>query len=329
MNHRVVILALSTLILAACSSAPQRVAETRNTPAPVEDRVVGAAYVPPKTHVAPVTPAAAPAAPVVIIPGGYLPGDGPGEDIPDNLDIIPDAIPKSEPLHRYANRPYAALGTTYTPLTTTGNFKERGIASWYGKKFHGQRTSSGELYDMYSMTAAHPTLPIPSYAKITNVANQKSIVVRVNDRGPFLHDRVIDLSYTAAHKLGIVGNGSKEIEIESLAADVSTSILTRTDTLQSLPLESSAIKNTPLASTTLKGNNYYLQLGAFKTQEAADSFMSQMRSKLNDAQKQLGVFLKDGLTRVNLGPYANQNEALRTANSLKAILGFKPLMNIH
>ncbi len=328
MNSRLVILALSTLILTACSNAPQRVTQTRNTPAPIEDRVVGANYESPKKPATPAVPVE-PAQPVTIVPGGYLPGDGPGEDIPPNLDKIPDAIPKNEPLHRYANRPYAALGTTYTPLTTTGNFKERGIASWYGKKFHGQRTSSGELYDMYSMTAAHPTLPIPSYAKITNLANQKSVVVRVNDRGPFLHDRVIDLSYTAALKLGIVGNGSKEIEIESLNADTSTSILTRSDSLQSRPLESSVIKNTSLDTTSSKSNNYYLQLGAFKTQEAAESFMSQMRTKLSDVQKQLDVFLKDGLTRVMLGPYANQNEAQRTANSLKAILGFKPLMNIH
>jgi rare lipoprotein A len=102
--------------------------------------------------------------------GGYLLGDGPGADAPANLDNIPDAVPKAESLHRYANRPYNALGKTYTPLETTGNYKEQGIASWYGKKFHGQRTSIGEVYDMYGMTAAHPILPIPSYARITNIA---------------------------------------------------------------------------------------------------------------------------------------------------------------
>ena len=130
--------------------------------------------------------------------GGYLAGDGPGASIPANLDAIPDAVPVSEPLHRYANQPYVALEKTYTPITVPGKFKQRGIASWYGKKFHGQRTSSGEKYNMYAMTAAHPILPIPSYARVTNVDTGKSVVVRINDRGPFMHDRVIDLSYTAA-----------------------------------------------------------------------------------------------------------------------------------
>ena len=128
-------------------------------------------------------------------------------------------MPKAEPLHRYANRPYSALGKTYTPLQATGNYKERGIASWYGKKFHGQRTSIGEIYDMYGMTAAHPTLPIPSYARVTNLANGKSVIVRINDRGPFLHDRIMDLSYVAAYKLGFINNGSAEVEVESIAVD--------------------------------------------------------------------------------------------------------------
>ncbi|HYR06019.1 MAG TPA: septal ring lytic transglycosylase RlpA family lipoprotein, partial [Gallionella sp.] len=136
MNKQVLVLALTTLVLAACGSTPQRKVEVRSTPAPVEDHAGGA----------------------LTTGGGYLAGDGPGTDAPANLDAIPDAVPKSEPLHRYANRPYTALGKTYTPLTATGNYKERGIASWYGKKFHGQRTSSGEVYDMYGMTAAHPTL---------------------------------------------------------------------------------------------------------------------------------------------------------------------------
>ena len=120
------------------------------------------------------TQSAAPVVDTASGPGGYLAGDGPGADAPD-LDSVPDAVVKPEPLHRYANRPYSALGKTYTPLQTTGNYKMRGTASWYGKKFHGQRTSIGETYNMYAMTAAHPTLPIPSYARVTNLANGKSI----------------------------------------------------------------------------------------------------------------------------------------------------------
>ena len=310
MNKKITILALATLTLAACGSAPQRKVETRSPPAPVEDHAVGA-------------PAG----------GGYLAGDGPGAAAPANLDEIPDAVPKSEPLHRYANRPYVALGKTYTPLTAAGNYKERGIASWYGKKFHGQRTSSGEVYDMYGMTAAHPTLPIPSYARVTNTVSQKSVVVRVNDRGPFLHERVMDLSYTAAHKLGIIGNGSAEVEIESVAADSGMNTLAKADTVQSRPLEKAepaASGAPPAASTTAAaGGNIYLQLGAFKSQEAAESFMAQMRAKLGDAGKQLVMFLKDGLNRVHLGPYASQNEARSSADSLKGKLGFKPLVNLH
>jgi len=145
----------------------------------------------------------------------YYKDDGPG-DAPPNLDAIPEAVPKAEPLHRFANRPYTVLGRNYVPATVLKSYRERGVASWYGRKFHGQKTSIGETYDMYGMTAAHPTLPLPSYARVTNVATGRSVVVRVNDRGPFLHDRVIDLSYAAAHRLGIAQRGSGEVEVEAI-----------------------------------------------------------------------------------------------------------------
>lgn len=208
MSNKVTVLIAMSLLLAACGTAPHRKAET-------------------------------PAATAAPGSGGYLGGDGPGTDIPANLDSVPDATPKNEPLHRYANRPYIALGKTYTPITVVGNFKEHGIASWYGKKFNGERTSSGEIYDMYAMTAAHPTLPLPSYARVTNLANQKSVIVRVNDRGPFMNDRIIDLSYTAAHKLGIIGDGSAEVEVESLNPNVIVKAIA-TSTVRSQPLPSSA-----------------------------------------------------------------------------------------
>ena len=113
-------------------------------------------------------------------------------------------------------RPYVALGKWYTPKTSLESYRERGIASWYGRRYHGQKTASGELYDMYGMTAAHPTLPIPSYVRVTNISNRKSVVVRVNDRGPFLSDRLIDLSYTAAYKLDVLGGGSAWVEVETI-----------------------------------------------------------------------------------------------------------------
>ena len=148
-------------------------------------------------------------------PGGYYKDDGPPGRVPD-LASIPDAAPRHEPLHRWANRPYEALGKRYVPLTRVGPFQQRGAASWYGKRFHGNPTSSGEKYDMYKMSAAHPILPIPSYARVTNLANGRTVVVRVNDRGPFHAGRVIDLSYAAAYKLGYVAAGSARVLVEQL-----------------------------------------------------------------------------------------------------------------
>jgi rare lipoprotein A len=149
-------------------------------------------------------------------PGGYYKDDGPHERPPANLDRVADAVPRSEPLHKFANRPYEALGKRYVPMTSLQPFRQRGLASWYGKRYHGQKTSSGEVYDMYAMTAAHPTLPIPSYVRVTNVANGRSVVVRVNDRGPFHAGRVIDLSYVAAYKLGYIQAGSAQVELEAI-----------------------------------------------------------------------------------------------------------------
>lgn len=331
MNNKAVVLIVTTLLLAACGTVPQRKAAT---PGPATSG------------------------------GGYLPGDGPGTDIPVNLDAIPDAVPKVEPLHRYANRPYIALGKTYTPMTVVGNFRERGTASWYGKKFNGERTSSGEVYDMYAMTAAHPTLPLPSYARVTNLANHKSVIVRINDRGPFMKDRIIDLSYTAAYKLNLIGDGSAEVEVESIDPNVTVNSIAAS-TLQSQPLESSAPVNLdvapaaapavaaapvaaaassipaiPAAAPATAGTRpgadslassdtaVYLQLGAFKTQEAAEAYLAKMRSKLGDNGKQLKLSNKDGLVRVHIGPYTSQSEARSSADSMEAKLGFKPMVNL-
>ncbi len=140
--------------------------------------------------------------------------DGPGADPPPNLERVPDAVPRSESLHPYANRPYTVLGQQYVPTPGVRTYRERGMASWYGKKFHGQPTSSGERYDMYAMTGAHPTLPIPSYVRVTNLRNGRNVVVRINDRGPFSNRRLIDLSYTAAYKLGYVATGTTDVEVE-------------------------------------------------------------------------------------------------------------------
>jgi len=148
--------------------------------------------------------------------GGYYQDDGPGDAPPGNLADMPDADVRNDPLLPRSNRPYVVFGKTYTPITDTQPFTQVGIGSWYGKKFHGQRTSSGELYDMYKMTAAHPTLPIPSYARLSNMVSGAVVVVRINDRGPFHANRAIDVSYTAALKLGLLGKGSHELKIERI-----------------------------------------------------------------------------------------------------------------
>jgi rare lipoprotein A len=144
--------------------------------------------------------------------------DGPGANPPPELERVPNAVPRSEALHPYANRPYTVLGQQFVPTPGVRVYRERGTASWYGRKFHGQPTSSGEHYDMYAMTGAHPTLPIPSYVRVTNLRNGRHVVVRINDRGPFSNRRLIDLSYTAAYKLGYVGTGTAEVEVELIVA---------------------------------------------------------------------------------------------------------------
>lgn len=297
-NHVLTVLAALAL-LSACSSTPPRSAQPE-----------------------PAKPAAAPAG------GGYLAGDGPGEDVPANLDQIPDAVPKAEPLHKYANRPYSALGKTYTPLQTTGGYKERGTASWYGKKFHGQRTSIGDTYDMYGMTAAHPTLPVPSYARVTNLANGKSVVVRVNDRGPFLHERIIDLSYAAAWKLGYVNQGSAEVEVESIAVDGNAPVAA---TVVEPPVKVEAVAAetvVPVMPPDVAGK-IYLQLGAFKEKQGAESFLARMRAELGDSGKDIILLEQQGLNRIQLGPYASADDARRAANVLAGRLGFKPFVSRH
>jgi len=146
----------------------------------------------------------------------YYQDDGPPDRVPADVAAIPDAQPRVEPLHRGSSKPYTALGRTYTPMTGDAPFSQRGMASWYGKQFHGSRTANGEIYDMLGMSAAHPTLPLPSYVRVTSVRNGRSVIVRVNDRGPFKSDRIIDLSYAAAAKLGIAASGTGEVEIERI-----------------------------------------------------------------------------------------------------------------
>lgn len=212
---------LLAALLAGCGSAPQNNERTSRPP-----RVTGPVIKSPSTG--------KPATGLPVLPpansgrGGYYQDDGPGDNPPDNLAAVPDAEVRNDPLLPRSNRPYVVLGKTYTPITDNEPFTQVGLGTWYGKKFHGQRTSSGELYDMYKMTAAHPTLPIPSYARVTNMLSGATVVVRINDRGPFHSTRVIDVSYTAALKLGLLNKGSHELKVDRiLPAEIDRMLATR------------------------------------------------------------------------------------------------------
>lgn len=244
--------------------------------------------------------------------GGYYQDDGPLETIPVDLAAVPDAVPRHEPLHRFANRPYSVLGRDYVPLQARAPFRQRGVASWYGRKFHGQNTSSGEPYDMFGMTAAHPTLPIPSYARVTRPDTGKSVVVRVNDRGPFLHERVIDLSYTAAWKLGLVDNGSGAVIVEAVfPGEFAPSAPTA-------PIQVAVADTSPnILRDVEEKSGHYLQLGAFGSRENAESLRVKLARTLGNLGERLLIRSSGNLHRLQLGPWADASEARRVAEQLK------------
>ena len=246
----------------------------------------------------------------------YYKDDGPGGTPPEGLDALPDAIPRPEPLHRFANRPYTVFGRAYGPATSLRPYKERGIASWYGRKFHGEKTSTGEIYDMYAMTAAHPTLPLPSYARVTSIATGKSVVVRVNDRGPFHAGRIIDLSYAAAWRLGIAQMGSGEVEVVS----VLPSGIPAVAAAQPLPPvpAAPAVVATPVAQ---EPGGYVVQLGAFANNANAQAFVGRLTNQIAGLSVEAKVHEADGLFRVVVGPYPTRDEARLTGERLRVALG--------
>ncbi|HMW16702.1 MAG TPA: septal ring lytic transglycosylase RlpA family protein [Accumulibacter sp.] len=275
--------------------------------------------------------------------GAYYKDDGPGDEVPENLDQIPDAQPRAEPLHRFANRPYVVLGKAYEPHSVLKPYQERGIASWYGKKFHGQKTSIGEPYDMFAMTAAHPTLAIPSYARVTNLSNGKTVVVRVIDRGPFHADRIIDMSYAAAHRLGYVDNGSAQVQVEAIVPDGVTALSYaqvapprqprstvtsgESDEIQLLAarLEQTEAGKTPTSGVTpAGGRGIYLQLGAFSNSDNAESLRSHLARELDWLTEGIQVNANNGIHRVHLGPYGTRVDAEKVAEKIRLALGYKP-----
>jgi rare lipoprotein A len=300
MNWAIALCAIAAVV-AGCASAPSSPRVEREAKAPP------AAPAPPRRG------------------GGYYLDDGPGDGPPPDLDRIADAAPRAEPLHRFANNAYVVFGRQYVPDREVRPFKQRGVGSWYGRKFHGQRTASGETYDMYAMTAAHPTLPLPSYVRVTNVANGRSVVVRVNDRGPFLHDRVIDLSYAAAWKLGYVEQGSALVEVETILPDrtlVAAAPSQWPERTAARAPEPAPVEP-PRVPVEAESGGIYLQLGAFSERDNAENFRARLALELAVLDRPAEVYRKDGLYRLHVGPYRTRAEANADAEKLKEALDLR------
>jgi len=275
----------------------------------------------------PPAPAAPPSvSPAPSRPGGYYKDDGPGESPPANLDALPDAIPRLEALNRFANRPYSVFGLDYMPAPSLRPYRERGLASWYGRKFHNQKTSTGEIYDMYAMTAAHPTLPLPSYARVTSLATGKSVVVRVNDRGPFHAGRLIDLSYAAAYRIGIAQRGSGEVEVESLLP-VDAPVTVAAAPLP--PVAATGVAAPPPIPVGREAGGYVVQLAAFANNVNAQAFVTHVANQTGVLGVEAKVHETGGLYRVVVGPYPNRDDAKRTADRLRDAFGLDGMIRPH
>jgi peptidoglycan lytic transglycosylase len=257
--------------------------------------------------------------------------DGAGGHPPADIDRIPDAEPKIEPFRVGGpNKPYDVMGRHYVPVTEDLPLRESGGASWYGRKFQGRPTASGEPYDMYAMTAAHRTMPIPSYARVSNPANGREVIVRINDRGPFAPGRVIDLSYTAAHKLGVLG-GVAPVEVQRLTfADIRARERGEGQQLAAaLPPDDPAPgEGAAVMAQTIAAPGFWLQLGAFRARAGADELQQRV---LDDSQRgaalpAVAVFEDDGWFRVQAGPWADRDLAEVAASRLRRQLGLAPFV---
>ncbi|TCS37869.1 rare lipoprotein A [Paucimonas lemoignei] len=323
---------LCAALLAACGSVPQAPSETG-----AQKRASTAS----KSKKSSLPPAGSGR-------GGYYLDDGPGDDEPDDLLAIPDAEPKIEPYSSRGNRTYEVFGKSYTPFLDERPFRQRGRGSWYGRKFHGQRTSSGEPYDMYKMTAAHPTLPIPSYARVTNLANGKQVIVRVNDRGPFHSNRIMDLSYTAALKLGYVQQGSAELEVERIlpaeiermaagrqsSGDQASAAAATPSVEQPVAKPEVSVLAVPVATASGEASNagvpvmggVYLQLGAYSQAGSAETARSRLQQQWAGTLPPIEVVPGGAVYRLFSGPFASRDEAANVAQKLKDGGTSKPLI---
>lgn len=275
--------------------------------------------------------------------------DGAPKTSKSALMRVPDATPKTEKVTRAGNKnPYSVFGKTYYLLSQARGYKARGTASWYGTKFHGRRTANGEVYDMNAMTAAHKTLPIPCYVRVRNTKNNKTIVVRVNDRGPFHGDRLIDLSYAAAVRLGFADQGTAPVEIEVLTPGVNDSkrrtasipvaesrplAQARPDPVPTVPLASARrVENQVKASNTriAKGNGeWYLQAGAFNTESAAIQLQNRLQyitSLPVNIKKLSAAGTANSVFRVRIGPSSKQSVLEKLQHEMLAVKMGQPFI---
>jgi rare lipoprotein A len=249
-----------------------------------------------------------------------------GERLP-SPDAVPDMVPRSEPRSRSGNPPfYDVLGKRYYVLSSSVGYVERGVASWYGPGFHKVRTSTGEPYDMYAMTAAHKTLPLPAYVRVTNLQNGRSIVVRINDRGPFVGNRIIDLSYTAASKLDMLRNGTAMVEVRSL--EPASGEVPLAAPLSATPLTAGVPPPAPAAGDALPPGTstvpvpraLFIQAGAFSDPNNAERLMEKLRGGGYGK-----VFVRDNeiagrrMYRVRIGPVPNVAEFDRIVAALERV----------
>lgn len=313
---------LSLLSVSACTSVDLSVREEPRTPSPVAATPAS----PPPAAAVP-TPSATESASAAKKPGGYYLDDGPADNIPEGLIDTPDAEPKIEPYAKGPSKPYTVFEQTYVPITDNRPFVQRGKGSWYGKKFHGQRTASGEIYDMFKMTAAHPTLPLPSYARVTNLRNGKQVVVRINDRGPFHPERIIDLSYTAALKLGYVQSGSTELEVERLLPEEIARLQADKRTREAVTKSALPTPDDPIARLASGGTppvaaestGIFLQFGAYAQANNAHAMRERLLSGWPADLPPPTVVQTGGLYRLHSGPFASREQAAAAAQQLKIV----------
>lgn len=268
----------------------------------------------------------------------YYQDDGPHARVPADLHRVQNAVPKSEPLSASGNNPYVVFGHRYVPLKTAAGYKKKGVASWYGRKFHGRRTSSGEKYNMYAMTAAHKTLPLPSYVKVRNLDNNREIIVRVNDRGPFLHNRLIDLSYAAAYKLGVVKTGTARVQVTAVgpghtapATSVAIGAVDDNEPVEAKPLAAPSLIRSAHADTgpdTLADNGtpsdnkpasgVYLQVGSFSVWDNAIKLRDRLeQSDIRPVAIATIRVNNNRFFRVRVGPIENLGRAEQINEQVK------------